>query len=54
MELKFDKSAKEALDQIMRKEYSLPWAIDERTVIAIGIYYSSAKRRIDDWIQDRL
>ncbi len=52
MELKYDKSAKEALDQIKRKEYHLPWSIDNRTVIAIGINYSSAKRRIDEWTQE--
>ncbi|MDE7466495.1 MAG: ATP-binding protein [Muribaculaceae bacterium] len=54
MELKYDKSAHEALDQIERKEYALPWAVDSRTVIEIGINYSTEKRRIDDWIQKRL
>lgn len=54
MELKFDKSAKEALEQIKRKEYHLPWTIDHRTMIAVGINYSSAKRRIDDWVQEKL
>lgn len=49
MELKYDGSASEALEQIERKEYSLPWAIDERKVIEIGINYNSEKRRIDDW-----
>ena len=54
MELKYDKSAHEALDQIERKQYALPWAVDSRTVIEIGINYSTEKRRIDDWIQKRL
>lgn len=54
MELKYDKSAQEALEQIKRKEYALPWTIDHRTVIAIGINYSSSKRRIKDWIQERI
>ncbi len=49
MELKFDGSPEEALEQIQRKEYSLPWAIDDRKVIEIGINYSSEKRRIDGW-----
>ncbi len=49
MELKFDKSAEEALDQIKRKEYSLPWAVDNRQIIAVGINFSSEKRRIDSW-----
>ncbi|MDE6339274.1 MAG: ATP-binding protein [Muribaculaceae bacterium] len=49
MELKYDGNAEEALNQIMEKEYSLPWSIDRRTVMAIGITYSSKKRRIDSW-----
>ena len=49
MELKYDSSAEEALAQIERKEYALPWAIDSREVIEIGINYSSEKRRIDGW-----
>ncbi len=54
MELKYDKTPEEALDQIKRKEYTLPWAVDHRTVIAIGINYSSDKRRIDGWLSERL
>ncbi|MDE5807114.1 MAG: ATP-binding protein, partial [Muribaculaceae bacterium] len=49
MELKYDGSAKEALDQIERKEYYLPWSSDSRTIIEIGINYSTEKRRIDSW-----
>ncbi len=49
IELKFDKSAEEALNQIKRKEYALPWLTDNREVIAIGINYSSSLRRIDSW-----
>ena len=54
MELKYDRSAEEALAQIERKEYSLPWSTDSRTVIAIGINYSTAKRRIDTWLSRQL
>lgn len=50
MELKFDKSAAEALDQIERKEYALPWSVDDRTVIGIGINYSKVTRTIDEWL----
>ncbi|MDE7108508.1 MAG: PD-(D/E)XK nuclease domain-containing protein, partial [Muribaculaceae bacterium] len=39
----------EALEQIERKEYALPWAVDNRRIIEIGINYSSGKRRIDGW-----
>ena len=54
MELKYDRSAEEALAQIERKEYSLPWSIDSRTVIAVGINYSTEKRRIDTWLSRQL
>ncbi len=54
MELKYDRSPEEALAQIRRKEYALPWAIDHRTVIAVGINYSSEKRRMDGWLAERL
>lgn len=49
MELKYDSTPEEALAQIARKEYSLPWVVDGRKVIEIGINYSSPKRRIDGW-----
>ena len=49
MELKYDGTPEEALEQIDRKEYALPWAVDNRSVIEIGINYSSEKRRIDGW-----
>ena len=49
MELKYDGTPEEALEQIECKEYALPWAVDNRSVIEIGINYSSEKRRIDGW-----
>ncbi len=54
MELKYDKTPEEALNQIKRKEYALPWSVDHRTVIAIGINYTSEQRRIDAWLSERL
>ena len=54
MELKYDKSAREALQQIERKEYALPWSVDSRKVIEVGINYSTEKRRIDEWEVKRL
>ena len=50
MELKYNRSAEEALRQIEEKEYALPWSVDSRNVIEIGINYSSEKRRIEDWV----
>ena len=49
LELKYDSTADAALEQIIRKQYSLPWKLDGREIIMIGINYSKAKRRIEDW-----
>lgn len=49
MELKYDRSAREAIEQSERKQYALPWATDGQKIIEIGINYSSRKRGIDDW-----
>ena len=49
MELKLDKSAQEALNQIENKEYALPWKYDCRKVFKIGISFSSETRNIAAW-----
>lgn len=54
MEIKFDGSADEALDQIKRKEYHLPWAVDNRIIYAMGINYSSEIRRLDGWKSEKI
>lgn len=48
IELKYNKSAREALDQINNKHYHLPYAMDSRRLFKIGANFSSRKRRIDD------
>ena len=50
MELKYDGSAEEALQQIDDKGYALPWQSDGRTVIKVGANFSSQLRRLDGWI----
>ena len=50
IELKYDSTARAALDQINRKEYALKYANDPRRLIKIGVNFSSKTRRIDDWI----
>ena len=49
LELKLDKSAEEALAQIEAKGYAQPFADDDRHLFKIGINFSTATRRIDDW-----
>ena len=49
MELKIDQSAVAALEQIEQKGYAAPFAADTRRLYKIGINFSSATKRIDDW-----
>lgn len=50
MELKYDGTAEEALQQIDDKGYALPWQSDGRTVIKVGANFSSQLRRLDGWV----
>lgn len=49
MEFKLDGSADAALARINNKEYALPWASDDRSIIRAGLNFSSEKRRLEDW-----
>lgn len=49
MELKVDKSAKEALAQIEEKEYADAFKGDSRKVYKIGVNFDSKTRKIDEW-----
>jgi len=53
IECKIDGTARIALDQIKDKEYALPWTLDNREKILIGINFSTKTRRPDDWIVER-
>ena len=48
-EFKIDKSADEALKQIEEKQYAKPFETDSRKLYKIGINFSSATRRIEEW-----
>ncbi|MGN0054137.1 MAG: PD-(D/E)XK nuclease domain-containing protein, partial [Bacteroides sp.] len=48
-EFKMDGSADEALQQIEAKGYAKPYATDPRTVIRIGMNFSSETRTIAEW-----
>lgn len=49
IEIKRDKSAQEALQQIKTREYDSPYKTDRRTKFLIGVNFSTEKRRIDDF-----
>ncbi|MDE6740932.1 MAG: ATP-binding protein [Muribaculaceae bacterium] len=47
IELKYDRSADEAMDQIEDKQYALPYANDARRLFKIGLNFSSKTRHLD-------
>ena len=53
IECKIDSTARIALDQIKSKEYALPWFLDNRETILIGINFSTTTRRPDNWLIER-
>jgi hypothetical protein len=50
MEFKLDGTAEEALAQINDKNYALPFAVDHRKVVKVGVNFSSKTRNIERWI----
>lgn len=49
IELKYGKSGEEAADQILKKDYAVRFAADNRRVVAIGLNISKDCRTIDDY-----
>ena len=49
-EFKFNKSAEEALRQINEKDYAEPFQSDGRSIVKVGVNFSTACRNIDRWI----
>lgn len=50
LELKLDKSAEEALQQIKDNQYARPFQADPRKVFLVGVNFSSATRTVEKWI----
>jgi hypothetical protein len=53
MEFKLDGTAEEALAQINDKNYTLPFAVDNRKLVKVGINFSSTTRNIEHWIVEQ-
>jgi hypothetical protein len=49
IEFKLDESAAIALQQIKDKKYADKYALDNKTIVSIGINFNSTKKSIDDW-----
>ena len=50
MEFKLDGTAEEALQQIKSKDYSLPFAMDDKKTFLIGMNFNSETRNIEKYI----
>ena len=50
MELKLDRPAKEAIEQIDTKNYLLPYTLDGKPMTKIGISFSTEERNVTDWV----
>ena len=49
IECKLDDSAEEALQQIEEKNYASPFGMNKRTIIKLGINFSSKTRSVESW-----
>ncbi len=49
IEFKVDESPEKALEQIDEKHYADPYIADGRTVVKVGVEFSTADRNIRDW-----
>ena len=48
-EFKMDGSAKDALEQIDRRDYPIAYQNDGRKIVKVGVNYSSADRQLTEW-----
>ena len=49
-EFKLDVSAEDALKQIDEKGYLLPYTVDGRRLVKVGVSFDAAKRNLGDWL----
>lgn len=54
IELKYDKTAEEALRQIDDKGYLIPYSADGKRLVKVGINYDSQKRTIGNWMIEKM
>ena len=50
MEFKLDGTAEDALKQIEQKDYTLPFTVEDRQVVKIGLNFSNQTRNIEKWV----
>ena len=50
MEVKLDRPAREAIEQIDSRNYLLPYSLDGRQLTKIGISFSTEERNVTEWV----
>ena len=53
-EFKFNKTAQEAIDQILKQDYAGKYQASGKKITAVGVNFDSKEKQIDDWVQIRL
>ena len=53
-EFKFNKTAKEAIEQINTRNYAAKYRASNKTITGIGVNFNSDKKQIDAWIEETL
>lgn len=48
--IKYNKTPKEALAQIDAKDYTLPFSADGRQLVKVGVNFSEKEQTIDGWV----
>ena len=51
MEVKLDRTAQEALDQIESRQYLIAYSLDGRILTKIGMSFSTKERNVTEWIK---
>lgn len=49
-EFKLHETAEQALLQIDNKDYAIPYQVDERKLVKVGVEFSEEKRNIGRWL----
>ncbi|HLB53385.1 MAG TPA: AAA family ATPase [Chlamydiales bacterium] len=52
-EFKIDKTAQEALNQILAREYHTQFKLDKRPITLIGANFNSKSRKLDAWVSQK-
>ena len=50
IEIKYDGTAQEALEQIVKKGYAEKYRMDGRRIVKVGVNFSKEERNIKDWL----